>query len=265
MPKKRNGRMPAIEPWQEELLRQKYAGCLTVEDRRELNEELGWGHDTKMTMMYNAASGLDITCGRGGITSPLKRRSEFPGFFKPRDDEYILNAFYQRTVEEIARQRGFSIAAILYRARHLGCRRPAAYWPLGQIADSLNVGVDDILARSDIERVQLDNGQTIVGSCSLVQWFMADWQSLIEGGADEFLLHEIMEGYHDLLAMTTEYERCKYLSAEHVCMNPKAGLQYGHSCTQLKTVGGYEAGENPKCAVRNADFPEQPLKLPVAD
>jgi hypothetical protein len=92
---------------------------------------------------------------------------------------------------------------------------------------------------------------------------MADWHRLVEGGADEYLLHEIVEGYHELLEMTTEYERCKYLSAEHVCMNPRAGLQYGHSCTQLKTAGGYEAGENPKCAVRNTEFPAQPLTIPA--
>jgi hypothetical protein len=255
--------MPQIEPWQEQLLRYYYGGCLSAEDRKELNERLGWGHDVKMTMMYNAASGLEITCGRGGSLAPLEQRTAFPAAFSERDDEYITNAFQLRRVEEIARQRGYSVAAILYRARHLGCRRPAAYWPALQIATCLNLPLEQVLRREGLERWQLDNGQVLIGACSLVQWFVDEWDALVAGGADEHLLHEVVEGYHDLMAMTTEFERCKYLSAEHVCMNPRAGLQYAHSCTQLQRAGGYEAGENPKCAVRNEPFPEQPLRPPA--
>ncbi len=262
--KKRNGRMPPLEPWQELLLRQKYGDCLTVEDRRELNEQLGWEYDVKMTMLYNAASGCGVTCGRGRMPSPLPERSDFrTTVFSERDDQYLLHAFTLLPVERIARQRGYSVAAILYRARQLGLRRPAAFWPLGQVAHSLGLPYATVLERPGIERWQLDNGQWLIGSCSLVRWFTESWDDLIEQGADEFLLHEVMESYHQLLALTTEYERCKYLSAEHVCMNPKAGLQYGHSCSQLKRVGGYEAGENPKCAVRNEDFPAQPLFGPT--
>lgn len=262
---RRNGRMPPLEPWQELLIRQKYGDCITVDDRRELNDRLGWKQDAKMTMLYNAASGLGVTCGRQDMASPLARTSDFATtVFSPRDDEYMVNAFNLLPVERIARQRGFSVAAVLYRVRHLECRKPAAFWHLDQVAACLNTSYEAVQSRSDLERWQLHNGQWLIGSCSLVRWFAQEWDQLLAAGADEFFLREIMESHEDLMAMVTEYERCKYLSAAHVCMNPRAGLQYGHSCTQLKRIDGYEAGENPKCAVRNEPFPAQPLLGPEA-
>lgn len=259
---RRNGRMPQLEPWQERLLREKYDGCLSVEDRRELNERLGWGDDPQMGMLYNAASGLGVTCGRGHEPSALAHGTPFPTAFTERDDAYIKSAWPLMAVERIARQRDYSLAAILYRARQLGCRKAAAYWPLERLAQSLRLPMDEIRRRDDLERWQLDNGRWVVGSCSLVRWFMHEWDELVAGGADEHLLHEVLESYHELMDMQLEYERCKYLSPEHICMNPHAGLQFGHSCSQIKRTGGYEAGENPKCAVRNEPFGPQPLMAP---
>lgn len=256
--KPRHGRMPPTEPWQDMLILQFYSGCLDTEDRHELNERLAWGNDPKLMNLYNAASALGVTCGRPGVKAPLpERENPRETQFTAQDDNYIVKAFDMCSVEQIARQRGHSMGAIYYRARHLGCRKPAAYWTEAQVAEGLQIRIQDVLARKQLEKWQLEDGHWLLGAASLARWIDQDWDKLLEAGADEFFLLEIVESYLAVLSLADEWGRCKYLSSEHVCLNPRAGLQYNHCCAGLDRPGGYEAGESPNCGERNRPFPAQ--------
>lgn len=265
---------------QKEAVRRRYPLARTLEEKRELAIELGMGEGA-VHRLYNLASRLKATRtydewaqGPEQQEAPAARRydaasdeerlrmREVPSEtrFTREDDHYLKSYFGREAIEKIAFHRGHTEIAMLYRARILGLRRPALAWEQRKVMAWL--GIEDsewpVLQREGVEAFDLPDRRghvrvTLVSATSLARWLTqgARWQRLVAGGADEFFCREILESTADVQRAEVGWERCRFLSAGHVCMNPWASSSLGLFCT---TTDRHVAGEDPKCAVRSMRF-----------
>lgn len=260
---------------QKELVRDKYPLCRTLEDKEALAAELGIESIHKL---YNLASRLRATrtydewaVGSGDTSDDMPDRydatddldrlrlRETPAdtTFTAEDDRYLKRSFGRQTIEQISFHRGHTETAMLYRARHLGLRRPVRYWDTTKVEAWLNIEPaewEDI-EKEGVDRFPLRNRRQevvmiLVSTTSLFRWLVQGnrWQRLVaHAGADEFFVREIIETVPEIQAGETEWESCRFLSAGHVCMCPYALNSFGLFCSNNER---HAAGEDPKCTVR---------------
>jgi hypothetical protein len=93
----------------------------------------------------------------------------------------------------------------------------------------------------------------VVSTTSLARWLTnkANIKRLETVDADEFFIREIMESVRDIADKKTEFERCKFLSHDHICMNTYTEGSFGLYCTNTDRQ---RAGEDPRCSVRTMDI-----------
>jgi len=275
---------------QKEAVRRRYPLARTLEEKRELAIELGMGEGA-VHRLYNLASRLKATrtydewaqgpdvpeepsvARRYDAASDAERlrMREIPSetHFTREDDHYLKSYFGREAIEKIAFHRGHTEIAMLYRARILGLRRPALAWDVAKVSAWLGLEESDWpgLVREGVERIDLPDRRgripvTIVTATSLARWLTqgARWQRLVTQGADEFFCREILESTADVQRAAVGWERCRFLSAGHVCQNPWATCSLGLFCT---TNDRHVAGEDPKCSVRSMRFED--LSAPDTD
>jgi hypothetical protein len=221
-----------------------YPLCLDVEDKIELAEKL---QIESLHKLYNLASRLKVTkeyqdcydpSGRWNIpgayvprtdTSAWRDRQPYdPEIFSTKDDEYVRKYYGKQHVEEIRYVRGYTETAILYRARHLGVRKACYYWDERRVSAWLGVRVPTL--RSALKRLGKEvypcvdiHGQvriTLVATEDIAQLLLhkGSWRKLLETGADEWFVREILESY--ILLREGNGEACKWVSHGRTCLNP---------------------------------------------
>lgn len=271
--------------WQKDLVRTKYPLCRTTRDKEALCRE---AQISTLHKMYNLASRLGVTRThhdglqasdgeRGGdlydATTDATRLSlrEIPSqtAFSEADDTFLRENFGSQTIEQIAFRCEHTTTAMSYRARVLGLRRPAKWWPAEQVEVWLGLAAADWagLQAEGLELAELTNRQgkvvkRLVSTLSLGRWLTQGnrWQRLVsELGADEFFCRDIIESVDELREQTTRWEGCAFLSAGHVCMNPRAGISMGLFCPNNER---YEAGRDPNCDEKDKEI--APLQVPLS-
>ena len=200
--------------------------------------------------------------------------------FSPADDRAISRDWGSCTAAQIAHQRGLSLSAVLYRARHLGLRRASRNWPRSHVEAWLGLSSHDWprLAEEGLEWWALEDrrgrvGENLVSTTSLARWLVQGnrWQRLVCAGADEFFCREILESFSELQlagALPAEaepplrWEYCKFLGPDHCCRNPFAAC-HGLFCSNSER---YAAGDDPKCESRRIPLPKPagPVAEPTA-
>lgn len=261
---------------QKQLVRDKYPLCRTLDDKESLARELGMSSIHKL---YNLASRLHVTRsydewnGAEGDEpdgperydaatdgSRLRMRESFAATeFSEEDDRFLTSNFGRIKIEAIAFHRGHSETAMIYRARHLGLRRPNRIWETDKVTAWLGLDERDwpSLEKEGLDRLLLRGrrGEVIsdvVTTTSLARWLVRGnrWQQLVRThGADEFFIREIIESVALLQRRATSWESCAFLSAGHVCLNSFAANSVGLFCT--RNADKHEAGEDPKCQVKH--------------
>jgi len=254
------------------LVRELYPLCRTIEDKEELANRLGMDSIHKL---YNLASRLKVTRSYddeetlcegdiedrpGRDRSRLKLRQQInETHFTSADNRYIREHFGSMRPDEIAFQRGHSETAILYRARQMRLRTFPRFWDLERVRAWLDLEdctVEDLRSEGLVifslpdrrRKVQI----VVVSTDSLAQWMISNNRArlLRRAGADEFFIQEVLETIEGGKKTGPQRESCTYLSAGHTCMNPFAGIGFGLFCAKTER---HEAGEDPKCRVREVD------------
>ena len=118
-------------------VRQRYPLCRTTAHKEQLAQELGIGSVAKL---YNLASRLGATGKEGAERHSyavareeerlLVREDPATTVFSSEADQYLRAEFGRRAAFVIAFHLHHTETAILYRARHLGLRRPVKYWDI---------------------------------------------------------------------------------------------------------------------------------------
>lgn len=182
-------------------------------------------------------------------------------------DHYLRRHFGRQSCSQIAQRVGHTETAVLYRARHLGLRRPARHWPADRVEAWLGLpptqwpqlrleGLDLFDIRNAGGRREL-----LVSATSLARWLVRGnrWMARVAGGADEFFVRELLESSLSVQRNRTPWESCAFLSAEHVCMNPLAAS----SALYCANNDRHAAGEDPKCTVRALRIEELSRRHPT--
>ncbi|WP_217924691.1 hypothetical protein [Miltoncostaea oceani] len=258
---------------QKAIVRAKYPQCRTVADKERLAEEVGV---TSVHKLYNLASRLGVTrsndewarrpdeiieaAANDPILSPKRLAARDPFFetsFDADSDDFLRRNFGRQTIEKIAFHLDKTVSAMLYRARHLGLRKPNKYWEGDQVSAWLCLDEEDWTALADqgLVRHQLTdrNGRvkmSVIATIAIARWLVRGnrWQRLVaERGADEFFCREIIESVADLQQRQTSWEPCSHLSASHTCQNSYAATSFSLFCADNDR---YMAGCDPKCGVR---------------
>lgn len=258
---------------QRETVRTRYGLCRTIKEKEELAREVGIDSVHKL---YNLASRIGVTRTNGEfavrpdqpddpslerIFADLDRYRARESFsqaqFSAANDDFIRRNFGAQSIERISYHIGHTVSATLYRARHLGLRRPARYWDAEHVARWLCIDEDqwDALAEQGLVRHRLADRAgrvklSVVASVAIARWLVRGnrWQRLIaERDADEFFCREIIESVADLQARATDWEACAHLSAGHSCNNTYSSTGFGLFCSDNER---FSAGCDPKCGVR---------------
>lgn len=170
--------------------------------------------------------------------------------------------FGKLTAAEIAYHLKLTVPAVLVRARHLGKRRLTKHWELEDVASWLGMSEDELRALQE-DKVALDiyelydrRGQRkheVVSLTSLIRWLNTpgNREQVSERNPDHFFLLEIDESVKALREGIGRWENCKFLSADHNCMNPYAENSHGLFCTNNER---YEAGDDPLCSVKTFEI-----------
>lgn len=176
--------------------------------------------------------------------------------FTVADDRYLCRFFGRQPPSEIAYRIRHTETAVLYRARHLGLRRPARHWPAERVEAWLGLSPTEwpSLRLEGLDRFEIPNRagdrcELLISATSLARWLVSGnrWMARVAGGADEFFVRDLLESSLSVQRNHTPWESCAFLSAGHVCMNPLASSSWGLFCTNSDK---HAAGEDPKCAVR---------------
>lgn len=258
-----DARRAKYSPELKQLIREKYPFCVTLEDKQELAREAGIDHIHKL---YNLASRLGVTrtnndAFEGAYSRPLgapgSRRTRFADVsFSAADDRYLRRQFGRKQIADIAFFRNLPESALLYRARQLGLRRAARYWGEARVLDWLGIerGAWQAARQEGVDVFPLRNRQgkvatRLVSTTSLARWLIDDkrFVALVQAGADEFFVREVIESAVNVARGEQGWERCTFLGSDHLCQNPFAGVSFGLFCTKNER---HEAGEDPKCSVR---------------
>jgi hypothetical protein len=250
-----------------EQVRQRYPLCRTTEDKEALARELGIDSVAKL---YNLASRLGAT-GKEEAKSQtyalaeeedrlLVREDPSKTEFTPEADRYLKDNFGRRAASVIAFHLHHTETAVLYRARHLDLRRPVKYWDVVKVAFWLGLELHELQerVREGLDIYPFHDPQTgrlvkeVVSTISLARWMAKPEvrKLLADRNADEFFLREIAESVEGIQAQRAEFERCKFLSHDHICMNTYA-VSCGLYCTNTERQ---RAGEDPNCSVRTMEI-----------
>lgn len=254
------------------MVRRHYPLCRTTRDRENLARELGIDSVAKL---YNLASRLGATGKNGAVVKTVAMaqeeerllQREEPGeiIFTPEADHYLRAEFGRRAASVIAFRLHHTETAVLYRARHLGLRRPVRYWDVVKVAFWLGLELHELQAMAasglDIHPFHDPSSgrlvKEVVSTISLARWMTQPkiQRLLEERDADRFFLLEILESVKDIQSHHPnpergEFERCKFLSGDHICMNTYA-VSYGLYCTNTERQ---RAGEDPNCSVRTMEI-----------
>lgn len=255
-------------PHVKDQVRKRYPLCRTTADKVALAKELEIVDEKgkpSISKLYNLASrlkaaGQDIEPGQHSEAHDPDRLEEREDpkevKFSRQADRYLKNEFGRSPIEDIAYHLHHSETAVLYRARQLKLRQPVKYWRVDKVARWFGMEEDEFrkLEEEGLDIYPLTDAYgkvqvVVVSTSSLARWMAVEENKkrLEEQGADQFFMLEIEESIADLLARKTEFERCKFLSHGHVCMNPRSDFSYGLYCTNNEK---YRAGEDPRCMVR---------------
>jgi hypothetical protein len=252
-------------------VRERYPLCRTTEDKRILAAELNiFDEDgaASVPKLYNLASRLKAT-GRASADDLASAVANHDDHLRHRQipeeteftrdgDRYLRSEFGRRPPELIAKHLHLTETAVIYRARHIGLRKPVKYWPgrkvkfwLGNLSEAglrklAKEGVDIIPQADRSGHVQLE----VVSTMSLARWMQVEGnlERLRARDADEFFILEILESVDDIVNGNVEFELCKFLSHGHICQNPFTEVSYGLFCTNTDRQ---RAGQDPRCSVRN--------------
>jgi len=250
-----------------EQVRQRYPLCRTTADKENLARELGIGSVAKL---YNLASRLGATGKEGsknhtyalaeGEERLLVREDPGSTTFTPDADHYLRAEFGRRAASVIAFHLHHTETSVLYRARHLGLRQPVKYWDIVKVAFWLGLELNELqsMDKEGLDIYPFHDPQTgrlvkeVVSTISLARWIAQPKHKklLAERNADEFFLKEIEESVEEIQAHRVEFERCKFLSHDHICMNTYA-VSFGLYCTNTDRQ---RAGEDPNCSVRTMEI-----------
>ncbi|WP_217924755.1 hypothetical protein [Miltoncostaea oceani] len=176
--------------------------------------------------------------------------------FTREGDEYLrrhfgVDARTRRHLEEIAFHLSHTETAIMYRARVLGLRRWCKYWQAEKIIAWTG------LSETRLRELGVDfypcldrDGQlavTLVSTSSLMRLIAFDMAAdqpedeepeqrtgssanhhaeLVAAGADGFLLAELADLRREIDSGSDPWERSRWVSHGHVCLNPWAGLSF---------------------------------------
>ena len=249
-------------------VRQRYPLCRTTADKEHLAKELGIGSVAKL---YNLASRLGATGKEGAERHSMAAANEEERLlirerpestvFTPEADRYLESEFGRRSAATIAFHLHHTETAVLYRARQLGLRLPVKYWDIVKVAFWFGMEVDEFRALADegLDIYPFHDPRTgrlvkeVVSTTSLARWLAApeNIKRLQYRDADEFFIREIQESVRDKAAKKTDFERCKFLSHDHICMNTYSENSFGLYCTNTDRQ---RAGEDPRCSVRHLDI-----------
>jgi hypothetical protein len=240
----------------------RYPLCITTEDKVNLAKELGIETVEKL---YNLASRHGAT-GRGSAAKLARDAAQNPDLLDNREDfvevkwtrkadKYLKERFGSKPIESIAFHVGHTETAVLYRARKLGLRLPVKIWKLEKVCAWLSMSPQEIKSVPDGPEFYPFSGLDqklefeVVTTSSLARWFARPGvrDDLRARGADEFFIREIMESVADLAAKKTRFERCRFLSHGHVCMNTRSFSSFGCYCTNTERQ---KAGEDRQCSDR---------------
>lgn len=238
------------------LVDELYPLCLSPSDRRWLAERLNM---ESVTRLYNISSrrkvaGSNIDKSRKRRVIESRPMSEVK--FSQRGDSYLKRGFGRMPVEDIGLFLDLPEAAVLYRARHLGLRKPVKHWREEKVAKWFGMKLDEFreLASEGIDFAPLAGLKgkvdlTLVSTSSIARWMgkKKNMKRLQRQGADEFFIADIKESIEDILNEKTDFELCSFLSHGHVCMNPMSQSSFGYYCTNN---AAYEAGDDPRCQVK---------------
>jgi hypothetical protein len=249
-------------------VRQRYPLCRTTADKEHLATELGIGSVAKL---YNLASRLGATGKTGAEIHShsvahekgrlLIRENPDSTVFSLDADRYLQAEFGRRSAATIAFHLHHTETAVLYRARQLGLRLPVKYWDIVKVAFwfGMEVPVFRELKNEGLDIYDFHdpkNGRVVkevVSTTSLARWLAvsANLKGLQAADADEFFIREIQESLREIAERRTEFERCKFLSHDHICMNTYTEVSCGLYCTNTDRQ---RAGEDPRCSVRTMDI-----------
>lgn len=259
-------------PYVKDQVRKRYHLCRTTEDKRALAKELDILDETgdgDVSKLYNLASRLKAAGKKDGSTPVVAdellhqlRLDPATTKFTADAERYLKHEFGRRTETEIAYHLKLSVPAVLVKARHLGLRQLTKHWELSDVAAWLGMTEDELRALAH-DKVSLDifelyhpGGQRkheVVSLTSLIRWLHTpDNREKVEArNPDRFFLMEIDESLEALRSGTNSWEKCKFLSAGHRCMNSYATLSHGLFCTNNEK---WDAGADPNCIVRSLEI-----------
>lgn len=257
---------PVYSEEQKRIVREQYHLCITRADKVALQHKLGFSSIEQLYNLANRLNVTrthrdDVTIQRRAEEAfepdrLLLREDPDQLEFSAHTDDYLTRHFgpdarMRRHLEEIAFHLGHSETAMMYRARHLGLRAFCKYWPDAKIiawtgmdaARLRAIGVDFFPCIDRDGNVAI----TLVSTSSLLRLIAATGaddipegadaahepglvdrrEELLGAGIDLFLLRELDELRVAVLAGTVRWERSRWISHGHVCLNPWAGLSFG--------------------------------------
>jgi hypothetical protein len=240
------------------LVKLRYPACRNTEEKLRLAAELNIVDEAgqpSLGRIYNLASRLKAS---GDAVAPLFDERELlkadpaTHVFAKAQDEKLRSWFGKEPGQVLALHLGVSEAAILYRARQLGLRTFTHTFQLSKVAIWTGLTPEELRAATGLEiRHTFDRNRSyrdeLITAASLARWLDKPETLSSMRDPDRFFLLEIEEMVADSRARgKVAFERCKFLSAGHVCHCPYA-LSYGLFCTNNAL---YTAGDDPKCPWR---------------
>ena len=281
------------QPWQREMVKREYPTCQTPEEKLELCRRAGI---KDIRRLYNLACQEGITRRSDDLSdsefraftngdknvmslrrsytpeeedSLLSRRDDPRSLkFSGEDDKFLIANYGRMSVTAIAKQRGFSETAVMYRARHLErpgrtpegeptppapLRQPAVGFSLRRVAAWLGLSESEAkgLKTAGVEVRPLPNRKGEVTGHWVLAQSLAPFLSkhgarlIKERDADMFFIKEILETEKLIMDGKTEQAGCYFVDHGHRCCNPWAGPRYETFCPN---------GMDPKCKVKELRF-----------
>jgi len=281
------------EPWQREMVKKEYPTCQTPEEKLELCRKAGI---KDIRRLYNLACQEGITRRSDDLSDAEFRaytngdknvmslrqsytpeeEKELLSFrqdpretkFSREDDKFLIANYGRMSTPAIAKQRGFSETAVMYRARYL--KRPGRT-PEGEPTPpeplrqpSVGFALDRVAAWLGLSEKEL-HGLTSVGvvirplptrkgevtghwvlSQSLAPFLVKHGARLVkERNADLFFIKEILETEQLIKDDKVARAACFFVDHGHKCNNPWAGPRYETFCPN---------GVDSKCKVKELRF-----------
>lgn len=291
--KKESRKRSRYEPWQREMVKREYPTCQTPEEKLELCRKAGI---KDIRRLYNLACQEGITRRSDDLSDAefraytngdknvmSLRRSYTPEEerellsmrqdprttkFSKEDDKFLIANYGRMSVPAIAKQRGFSETAVLYRARYLKrpgrtpegeptppepLRQPSVGFALDRVAAWLGLSEKEVHglvpAGVAIRPLPTRKGEVTgywVLSASLAQFLVKHGARLVkERNADLFFIKEILETEQLIKEKKVERASCFFVDHGHKCNNPWAGPRYETFCPN---------GVDSKCKVKELRF-----------